>query len=79
MKRYVLITGLILGLIISLSPGAFPQDAKADAKLAKAEAKLEKVLGTNSNWKATVFKDLRYGMPCKEVKKYFKGLKCSSF
>jgi hypothetical protein len=76
MKRQSLLMLLVLLLILSLSFPLAPKDKSAD-KLAKAEAQLEKLLGTNTNWKAAVFKDLKKGMPCSEVRKYFKGLKCN--
>jgi hypothetical protein len=79
MKRRILIFVLLLVLSLSFSSPVYSKDNNAAAKLAKTEAKLEKALGTNTNWKPTVFKNLRYGMPCTQVRKYFKGLKCSSF
>jgi hypothetical protein len=69
-------------LLILYSAGVFlraaPQDTGA-GKLAKAEAKLEKALGTDTNWKPNVFKNLRYNMPCDQVKKIFPELECNTF
>lgn len=84
MKKRVLLTLLVMTLIFSMGGDAFAKakmgkEDKAAAKLAKAEAKLEQVLGTNANWKPNVLKPLRYGMPCSQVRKYFPGLKCQSW
>jgi len=53
----------------------------ASEKLAKKERALEKILGTNSNWKPTVFKDLKRNMPYEQVKniKKFRHLQCKSY
>lgn len=77
MRRLSLLILPVTILIFSLSMQSFPQQDKAAAKLAKMEKQLVAILGTDTNWKASIFKDLRLGMPCSQVKKYFKGLKCA--
>ncbi len=52
------------------------KEQKAAAKVASREAKIEKVLGTRSNWKPSVLLNLRKGMSCAEAAKLFKGLNC---
>lgn len=58
---------------------AFPgRAATAEEKLAKMEKGIEAILGTSSNWKPAVLKDLRRNMPCAEVRniKAFRLLEC---
>lgn len=76
MNKKYLQTLAVLVLVLMVSLPLISQE-KADAKLAKMEAELETLLGTDTNWKADVFKDLKKGMPCSEVRKYFKALKCN--
>ena len=85
MKRRFFLT-VMVSIFIFSSMGSYPfakkskmtkQEKVAD-KLAKSEAKLEKVLGTNTNWKPIVFKNLKLGMTCTQVKQYFSGLPCKS-
>ncbi|MCK4835222.1 MAG: hypothetical protein KAT17_01225 [Candidatus Aminicenantes bacterium] len=77
MKRQLLIILMISVFVFTLNIQSFPYN-KSAAKMAKMEESLEKILGTNTSWKAAVFKDLRLGMTCNEVKKHFKGLKCNT-
>ncbi|MCP5108952.1 MAG: hypothetical protein GY950_36550 [bacterium] len=76
MKKQYLPIILALVLVLTMSTSLVPKD-KAAEKLAKAEKQLTDLLGTDTNWKATIFKDLRKNMPCSTVKKYFKGLRCN--
>lgn len=74
----ILMIAITLILIFTGSLNAIPQhnaDKTAD-KLAKTEAKLEKILGTNTSWKPRVFESLRLDMPCAQVKEIFRGIKC---
>lgn len=84
MKKRILMMVLILTvLVFGFQADAFARqkltkEQKAAAKLKKMEDAIEKYLGGKESWKANVFKDLRLNMPCKEVRKHFKGLKCQS-
>jgi hypothetical protein len=77
MKRYHVITGLILGIIFGMGTVLLSGQDNGDEKPAEVEAKLEEILGTDTNWKMTIFKDLRYHMSCAEVQKYFAGIDCN--
>ena len=83
MKRKVLIVCLMSLLVFGFGSDAMAKKKKMTkaeklaAKLAKKEKKIEQYLGTNSNWKPTVFANIRDGMTCDQVKQYFKGLNCA--
>lgn len=83
MKRKVLILCLMSLLVFGFGSNTMAKkkkmtkEEKLAAKLAKKEAKIEQYLGTNSNWKPTVFADIRKDMTCDQVKPYFKGLNCA--
>jgi len=79
MKRKLFLRLIIILIVTFLSTGLLSAQDKDAQKLAKLETKLEKLLGTDSNWKPNVLKDLRYGMPCQDVKKFFPALKCNTF
>ena len=77
MKQKKLVILLMVVLIFSFSSQVIAKKTEEE-KLAKMEKKIEKILGTNTSWKPTVFKDLRLNMSCKNTRKYFKGIKCAS-
>ena len=83
MKKKLLIVFLMSLLVFGFGADAFAKKKKMTkaeklaAKLAKKEKKIEEFLGTNSNWKPTVFANIRKGMTCGEVKQVFRGLNCS--
>ena len=77
MRRKLFVGVLFFLLIFTFNQNSLVADKSAD-KLVKMEKSLEKLLGTDTNWKPTVFKDLRLGMACKEAKKIFKGIKCDT-
>lgn len=84
MKRKALMIFMIVLMMLGVYTDAaakekkpkLTKEEKSAAKLAKQEEKIEKVLGTGASWKPTVFKDLRRGMTCQEVKQYFPNLSC---
>ncbi|MCP4218689.1 MAG: hypothetical protein GY765_28915 [bacterium] len=75
-RRVVVMVGLVL--LIVLSASFLQAKGNKEAKIAKLEKQLTKSLGTNSNWKPVVFKDLKLGMPWNQVRKYFPGLRCNA-
>ena len=83
MKRKVLIVCLMSLLVFGFGSDAMAKkkkmtkEEKLAAKLAKKEKKIEQYLGTNSNWKPTVFSNISKGMTCDQVKPYFKSLNCA--
>lgn len=77
MNRQFLIGIVVVVLIFSFNILSFSSDKSTD-KLEKMEQSLEKIIGTDTNWKPIVFKDLRLDMPCSQVKKSFKGIKCNT-
>jgi hypothetical protein len=81
MKQRIFST-LVAGMLIFSFAGLIPAqniDEKTAETLKYAEEKLIELLGTDTNWKPTVFKNLKRGMPCGEVKEFFPGLACQDF
>ncbi len=79
MKRnrcVVLMVSLVLMVVLSAS--FLQAKNKSAAKLLKMEKQLTNALGTNTNWKPVVFKDLKLGMPWNKVRNYFPGLRCNA-
>ena len=73
MKRKVLIMFLMCVLMFGFGSDAMAKkkkmtkEEKLAAKLAKKEKNFEELLGTNSNWKPTVFANINKGMTCDQV------------
>ena len=82
MKRKLFMVFLIGLLVLGVSSDAYAKkkkmtkEEKKAAKLAKQVKKITNVLGTASSWKPAVFKDIRKGMTCQEVKQHFPNLSC---
>jgi hypothetical protein len=82
MKRKLFMVFLIGLLVLGVSSDAYAKkqkmtkEEKATAKLAKQVEKITEVLGTASSWKPMVFKNIRKGMTCQEVKQHFSNLSC---
>ncbi len=83
MKRKVLIMFLMCVLVFGFGSDAMAKkkkmtkEEKLAAKLAKKEKKIEEYLGTNSNWKPTVFANIKKDMTCDQVRQYFDSLNCA--
>jgi hypothetical protein len=84
MKRKALMVFMIVLMLLGVYNDAaakekkkkLTKEEKAAAKLAKQEEKIGKILGTGASWKPAVFKDIRRGMTCGEVKQYFPNVSC---
>lgn len=86
MKKKVFMVFLIGLLVLGVSSDAYgkkkqkmTKEEKAAAKLTKQVEKITEILGTNSSWKPTIFKNIRKGMTCQEVKQHFSSLNCGDF
>ena len=85
MKRNVLIVIVFLMCVLVFGLGSdamakkqkMTKEEKLAAKLAKKEKTFVELLGTNSNWKPTVFANISKGMTCDQVNQVFKNLNCS--
>jgi hypothetical protein len=86
MKRKVFMVFLIGLLVLGVGADAYAKkkkkmtkEEKKAAKLAKQVQKITNILGTDTTWKPTVFKNIRKGMTCPEVKQHFPNLSCGDF